>query len=112
MNDRQHVIKNIWKCLANICNTTYCKYAYNMSTQHACSHVVKIRLGRGLASLLRVYVYQMECQSSQLILVKITILAALCFHGSSFHVVFFFFSSRRRHTRLQGDWSSDVCSSD
>src|ERR1039457_4010346 len=24
---------------------------------------------------------------------------------------FFFFSSRRRHTRLQGDWSSDVCSS-
>src|SRR2546426_1598647 len=23
-----------------------------------------------------------------------------------------FFSSRRRHTRLQGDWSSDVCSSD
>src|SRR5205807_4045826 len=27
------------------------------------------------------------------------------------HVIFFF-SSRRRHTRLQGDWSSDVCSSD
>src|ERR1039457_5076851 len=27
-------------------------------------------------------------------------------------VGFFFFSSRRRHTRLQGDWSSDVCSSD
>src|SRR5256885_3569436 len=27
-------------------------------------------------------------------------------------VHFFFFSSRRRHTRLQGDWSSDVCSSD
>src|ERR1022692_2936140 len=25
---------------------------------------------------------------------------------------FFFFSSRRRHRRLQGDWSSDVCSSD
>src|SRR5205807_7861661 len=23
-----------------------------------------------------------------------------------------FVSSRRRHTRLQGDWSSDVCSSD
>src|SRR5256885_8109651 len=23
-----------------------------------------------------------------------------------------FLSSRRRHTRLQGDWSSDVCSSD
>ena len=27
-------------------------------------------------------------------------------------VIVFFFSSRRRHTRLQGDWSSDVCSSD
>src|SRR5256885_10750905 len=27
-------------------------------------------------------------------------------------VDFFVFSSRRRHTRLQGDWSSDVCSSD
>src|SRR5256885_5069926 len=27
-------------------------------------------------------------------------------------MVCFFFSSRRRHTRLQGDWSSDVCSSD
>src|SRR5688500_19986872 len=26
--------------------------------------------------------------------------------------VVFFFSSRRRHTRLQGDLSSDVCSSD
>src|ERR1039457_4405930 len=30
----------------------------------------------------------------------------------SFCFFFFFFSSRRRHTRLQGDWSSDVCSSD
>src|SRR5256885_6172076 len=29
-----------------------------------------------------------------------------------FEWLFFFFSSRRRHTRLQGDWSSDVCSSD
>src|SRR5256885_6733483 len=29
-----------------------------------------------------------------------------------FLLFFFFFSSRRRHTRLQGDWSSDVCSSD
>src|SRR5437879_7524425 len=27
-------------------------------------------------------------------------------------LVFFFFSSRRRHTRYIGDWSSDVCSSD
>src|SRR6266496_6439961 len=27
-------------------------------------------------------------------------------------LVFFFFSSRRRHTRSLRDWSSDVCSSD
>src|SRR5262249_57665430 len=27
-------------------------------------------------------------------------------------VFIFFFSSRRRHTRLVSDWSSDVCSSD
>src|SRR6266571_7845001 len=27
-------------------------------------------------------------------------------------ILFFFFSSRRRHTRLTCDWSSDVCSSD
>src|SRR5262249_59852584 len=28
------------------------------------------------------------------------------------HLEYFFFSSRRRHTRLVSDWSSDVCSSD
>src|SRR2546430_6075664 len=28
------------------------------------------------------------------------------------HWVEFFFSSRRRHTRFDCDWSSDVCSSD
>src|SRR6266487_3647276 len=28
------------------------------------------------------------------------------------YICFFFFSSRRRHTRWTGDWSSDVCSSD
>src|SRR6267154_3055503 len=29
-----------------------------------------------------------------------------------FYAFVFFFSSRRRHTRWTGDWSSDVCSSD
>src|SRR5262249_26000182 len=39
-------------------------------------------------------------------------------HGSLVYLLrisfclFFFFSSRRRHTRLVSDWSSDVCSSD
>src|SRR2546430_8737815 len=32
--------------------------------------------------------------------------------GNIFMYVFFFFSSRRRHTRFDCDWSSDVCSSD
>src|SRR5690348_6426647 len=31
---------------------------------------------------------------------------------SARHFACFFFSSRRRHTRWTGDWSSDVCSSD
>src|SRR5690625_5912911 len=31
---------------------------------------------------------------------------------STSYVSFFFFSSRRRHTRWPRDWSSDVCSSD
>src|SRR2546430_7974175 len=30
----------------------------------------------------------------------------------SYRYIFFFFSSRRRHTRFDCDWSSDVCSSD
>src|ERR1035441_10831878 len=29
-----------------------------------------------------------------------------------YSALFFFFSSRRRHTRCLSDWSSDVCSSD
>src|SRR6266853_2248389 len=31
---------------------------------------------------------------------------------NSYKITFFFFSSRRRHTRFDCDWSSDVCSSD
>src|SRR5690606_40018768 len=37
---------------------------------------------------------------------------AACVRRLSFGVCFFFFSSRRRHTRFSRDWSSDVCSSD
>src|SRR5690348_16539480 len=32
--------------------------------------------------------------------------------GGTCFTIIFFFSSRRRHTRWTGDWSSDVCSSD
>src|SRR2546430_10811645 len=38
---------------------------------------------------------------------------ALCKHeGWDVLAYYFFFSSRRRHTRFDCDWSSDVCSSD
>src|SRR5699024_11466693 len=36
----------------------------------------------------------------------------LCWCILGLFVLFFFFSSRRRHTRSKRDWSSDVCSSD
>src|SRR5256886_5218231 len=35
-----------------------------------------------------------------------------CFHITCSSDALFFFSSRRRHTRFDCDWSSDVCSSD
>src|SRR2546429_1507716 len=38
---------------------------------------------------------------------------ACVWYATSLHsCLFFFFSSRRRHTRCSRDWSSDVCSSD
>src|SRR5439155_11754859 len=37
---------------------------------------------------------------------------SLFFSFKLFCRLFFFFSSRRRHTRWPRDWSSDVCSSD
>src|SRR5699024_11860961 len=36
----------------------------------------------------------------------------VCLTGVRSDFSFFFFSSRRRHTRSKRDWSSDVCSSD
>src|SRR2546430_11442383 len=36
----------------------------------------------------------------------------MSFDVRAMRVVVFFFSSRRRHTRFDCDWSSDVCSSD
>src|SRR5205807_6664785 len=45
------------------------------------------------------------CQFATKVIMTVTLTISL-------HTLSFFFSSRRRHTRLQGDWSSDVCSSD
>ena len=46
----------------------------------------------------------------------VSVAVVFCFKFSVFVLVCFmlgfFFSSRRRHTRYIGDWSSDVCSSD
>src|SRR5690606_8105905 len=39
------------------------------------------------------------------------VITVVCQHVDFFDL-FFFFSSRRRHTRFSRDWSSDVCSSD
>src|SRR5438046_8559536 len=50
-----------------------------------------------------------------MVMILFVVLYLVC---SLFFLVFcallisFFFSSRRRHTRLVSDWSSDVCSSD
>src|SRR5207253_6601239 len=38
--------------------------------------------------------------------------SSYCSYYNLKFVLFFFFSSRRRHTRWPRDWSSDVCSSD
>src|SRR5256885_13097288 len=46
----------------------------------------------------------------RMFLLLITFLKAS--HSFSNLLLVFFISSRRRHTRFQGDWSSDVCSSD
>src|SRR5256885_12732466 len=44
---------------------------------------------------------------------SVSMIKTACEFEKMFALCFcFFFSSRRRHTRLQGDWSSDVCSSD
>src|SRR5260370_9247401 len=43
---------------------------------------------------------------------KVSATAVASKNGAEGRGMFFFFSSRRRHTRFKCDWSSDVCSSD
>src|SRR2546430_7820042 len=43
---------------------------------------------------------------------KLVMLISVLSYTLRCDVLFFFFSSRRRHTRFDCDWSSDVCSSD
>src|SRR5256885_10750822 len=63
------------------------------------------RAGRPAGSLIR------RRQSSSMVALRVLDMTYSSCIGAS-DLFFFFFSSRRRHTRLQGDWSSDVCSSD
>src|SRR3712207_7011605 len=43
---------------------------------------------------------------------RVRVLSCCVFTTARCFMSFFFFSSRRRHTRYWRDWSSDVCSSD
>src|SRR2546430_4442501 len=52
-----------------------------------------------------------NCASSSLIKCLLCFVI-IFFELHRIRFVFFFFSSRRRHTRFDCDWSSDVCSSD
>src|SRR5256885_9598663 len=55
--------------------------------------------------------YPSECHADYFDFVRIEDLKP-AIEACGVAALYFFFSSRRRHTRLQGDWSSDVCSSD
>src|SRR5207248_6582522 len=49
---------------------------------------------------------------SSALIILICVSTMLTSYASVLILIDFFFSSRRRHTRSYGDWSSDVCSSD
>src|SRR5256885_7518154 len=55
---------------------------------------------------------QVHCSTVISMTVVNVVFYYFCIIITHYFFFFFFFSSRRRHTRLQGDWSSDVCSSD
>src|SRR5256885_3948086 len=57
-------------------------------------------------------VIRRSCAITYLVADMYHLVVVIVIAHSSCLSVCFFFSSRRRHTRLQGDWSSDVCSSD
>src|SRR5437764_7511855 len=54
----------------------------------------------------------MSGASAVTVICSLTIACLSVTFNSRSVVTFFFFSSRRRHTRYIGDWNSDVCSSD
>src|SRR5207248_7503051 len=50
--------------------------------------------------------------SSDVLLLDVDMIVCMYICSNLNCFLIFFFSSRRRHTRSYGDWSSDVCSSD
>src|SRR5437763_10038154 len=59
------------------------------------------------------FINSLRCELVLVLSLFVCILLCIVFWYSYFFLFFpFFFSSRRRHTRYIGDWSSDVCSSD
>src|SRR6516162_197994 len=66
----------------------------------------------GLLSCRRAATHWQDAERMKELYSELTVESDLIFfHEEQVWTFFFFFSSRRRHTRLQGDWSSDVCSS-
>src|SRR5262245_63328631 len=72
-------------------------------------------------SLTPASLYLISCSSVRCFVYRslacVSFSADLCFVdcvvvSMSHSLLYFFFSSRRRHTRCLSDWSSDVCSSD
>src|SRR5256885_1055483 len=62
-----------------------------------------------MVQLMAVFIARRCTLCGQFLQVALTLIWGV---GYAIAASLFFFSSRRRHTRLQGDWSSDVCSSD
>src|SRR5256886_8512859 len=52
------------------------------------------------------------CSSQRPLTIRRILAGCMPYNPIALIVLLFFFSSRRRHTRFDCDWSSDVCSSD
>src|SRR5437762_90533 len=73
---------------------------------------LKVRCRRALLPFLISCVIWLDLVASLPLRKERILVIILLLHFLSLMLGSFFFSSRRRHTRYIGDWSSDVCSSD
>src|SRR5256885_2067574 len=93
------VVFFFWSSLSQVSGLVLRKRAYEQATVETTASDVPIRV----ATIVEMCTIGIEVGS-------VTIRRRHSTPATSLRV-FLFFSSRRRHTRLQGDWSSDVCSS-